>query len=104
MRHLILSGAILAAVCAVPAASQRGDDGPSERVSFADLDLESEAGRRMLERRVGRASEYACGSYAGKREHHEIEMIDQCRRRATAAVERQIAAVARSREVLSASR
>lgn len=104
MRHFTLTISIIAAMIATPAASQQADTDPVERIAIADLDLGSAEGRRLLTRRVGRATELACGSYAGVRENAEIDGIDQCRRRARAEVERQVAAIVKHHGTRSASR
>ncbi len=104
MRSFILTISIIAAIAAAPATGQQADIDPVERIFVADLDLGSADGRRLLTRRVSRATELACGSYAGAREDAEIDAIDQCRRRAKADVERQVAAIDKQQRTRSASR
>ena len=103
MRNFQLAIVAIAAIAAAPAAGQADAD-PVERVTVSSLDLASADGRRLLARRIGLATELACGSYAGKREHHEIDAIDQCRRRAKAEVARQVAAIDKQQRTRSASR
>ena len=104
MRNFTLTISIIAAMAASPAAGQQADIDPVERIAIADLDLDSAEGRRLLARRVGRATELACGSYAGARENAEIDGIDQCRRRARAEVDQQVAAIVKHQRTRSASR
>ena len=51
-------------------------------VSYSDLDLGNEKDVRMLGRRISRAIEKVCGSYAEVSEISEIERIDKCRKAA----------------------
>ena len=104
MRHFTLTISIIAALASSPAVGQQAGTDPVERIAIADLDLGSAEGRRLLAHRVGRATELACGSYAGVRENAEIDAIDQCRRRARAEVEQQVAAIVKHQETRSASR
>lgn len=104
MRHFTLTISIIAAMAASPAAGQQADTGAVERIAIADLDLGSAEGRGLLVRRVGRATELACGSYAGARENAEIDAIDQCRLRARAEVDQQVAAIVKHHGTRSASR
>lgn len=92
MQKYLVAGAIFAALCAAPAAGQQAGDVALERISIADLDLDSEAGQRALKRRIGQATESVCGSYAGKRDDYEIDAIDECRRRVRAEVDRTVEA------------
>ena len=103
MRNLTLAIVVIAAIAAAPAAGQSGTD-PIERVGVSDLDLASADGRRLLARRISRATEFVCGSYAGARDIYEIDAIDQCRLRAKVQVEQQVAAIDRQRRTRSASR
>lgn len=104
MRKFALMIAASAAIAATPVAGQQADANPVERVAVGDLDLASADGLRMLARRIGQATELACGSYAGTREYYEIDAIDQCRRDARAEVKRQVAAIDRQQRTKSARR
>ena len=104
MRQFTLAIAVIAAVAAVPATGQQANPDPVERVAIGDLNLASADGQRMLARRIGHATELACGSYAGARENYELEAIDDCRRLARADVKRQVAAIDRQQRIKSASR
>lgn len=66
---------------------------PSDRavVSYADLDIASAAGKRILNRRLGGAIEQVCGSFANAREYAEEDRVTQCRGAAWASAERQLA-------------
>ena len=104
MKKFTLTIAAIVATVAPPATGQQANANPVERVTIGDLDLASADGQRMLARRVGQATELACGSYAGTREYYEIDAIDQCRRDARAEVKRQVAAIDRQQRTKSASR
>ena len=104
MKKLTLTMAVIAAIAASPATGQKADADPVTRMAIGDLDLATAAGRRMLARRIGQATELACGSYAGKREYYEVDAIDQCRRRARIEVKRQVAAIEQQLRIQSASR
>lgn len=60
-------------------------------VSYADLDLGSAAGKRLLDRRIASAIEDVCGSFANVREHYEEVRISQCRAEARQSADRQFA-------------
>ena len=92
------------ALVASPASAQQHSDEPLVRVTVADLDLASVEGQRILTRRIGRATELACGSYAGMHHYDEVDPIDRCRRRARAEVERQVAAIERQQSTSLAAR
>jgi UrcA family protein len=104
MKKFTLTMAVIAAIAASPVSGQQADADPVVRVAFGDLDLASAAGQRMLARRIGQATERACGSYAGTREYYEVDAIDQCRRRARTEVKRQVAAIKQQLRTQSASR
>ena len=103
MRNIQLAIVAVATIAAAPAAGQ-GNADPVERVAVSSLDLASANGRRLLARRIGQATELACGSYAGVREDYEIDAIDQCRQRARVEAKRQLAAIDRQQGTKSASR
>lgn len=60
-------------------------------INYSDLDLGSEKDVRMLGRRISRAIEKVCGSYAEVSEISEIERIDKCRKAARKQVVPQMA-------------
>ena len=60
-------------------------------VDYSDLDLGNEKDVRMLGRRMSRAIERVCGSYAGESEISEIVRIDKCRKAITKQVAPQMA-------------
>lgn len=61
-------------------------------VSYADLDLASAQGQRVLKRRLSGAIEEVCGSFANVTEYSEEARIIQCRGVAWASADRQLAA------------
>ena len=60
-------------------------------VSYADLNLASHTGKRMLDRRISGAIEQVCGSFANVREATEEDRIVECRRAARTSAEHQLA-------------
>jgi len=52
----------LAALATVPSHAVAGEAAPTEQVSYADLDLTSEAGVTALDRRLDRAVKRVCGN------------------------------------------
>jgi UrcA family protein len=51
------------ALCALQATARAADDGlPSKRVSYADLDISTPAGAKVLYRRIVRAAKDVCNS------------------------------------------
>ena len=65
--HLLISLAFFLAAATLPPASA-GDhpvnDGPSTKVKFGDLDLNTDAGRRQLLERLNKAASRVCEDYA----------------------------------------
>lgn len=104
MRKFTLTIAAIAAIAASPVAGQQTDAVFVGRAAYGDLDLTSADGRRILARRIGQATEIACGNYAGVSEYYEIDAIDQCRQRAKAEVKRQVATIDSQQRTMSASR
>ncbi|HXG99761.1 MAG TPA: UrcA family protein [Sphingomicrobium sp.] len=100
MRTVII--ATLALLSATAASAQQAN-APTDVVRFADLNLHSDIGKRELAKRIARATEAVCGSYAGLREDSEIVAVDDCRREARVEGERRLAAILRF-EVRTASR
>lgn len=70
-----------------------GNPDRSVRIDYSDLDLGKAKDVRKLERRVARALERVCGSYAMADEMAEIKRIDKCRAEARQGVEPQIASI-----------
>lgn len=92
MRNLTLA---LAAILATPAplAAQAAPSGlPTAAVVVGDLDLASASGHKMLERRVARALEDVCSSYANAVDQSQEMRVTQCRREARADFDRHLAA------------
>lgn len=89
------------ALCAFPAQALLADAGSprSVTVSYADLDLTTAKGKKSLDRRIGRAIETVCGSYALAHEMVEIDRIDKCRATAKQGVEPQMANIRRKSEI-----
>jgi UrcA family protein len=90
-RHI--SKALLASVAAglvtfamTPAQAQLSEQ-RSVRVSFADLNLKSDAGREHLARRISNAADQVCGS-ADIRDFNGSEAVKLCRNDAIATANR----------------
>jgi UrcA family protein len=65
--HLLISLAffVAAATCLPASAGDRlVNEGPSTRVKFGDLDLNTDAGRRELLQRLNKAASRVCADYA----------------------------------------
>jgi UrcA family protein len=63
MKTILILAAAAAASFAVPALAESGAfDSRTAAISFANLDLSSEAGIRELDRRIGAAARDACGT------------------------------------------
>lgn len=92
---LALAAIGLAAPAPVSAAE---NPGRSVRIDYSDLDLGKEKDVRKLERRVARALERVCGSYAMAQEMADIKRIDKCRAEARQGVEPQIASIRKRAE------
>ena len=61
---ILLCGAI--ALCTLQVTAQAADDAlPSKRVSYADLDISTPAGAKVLYSRITRAAKDVCSSYTG---------------------------------------
>ena len=67
-------------------------DTKSKVVDYADLDLSSPAGLKVLHRRIDVAIADVCGG-AGPASHEEVIDIERCRTRARAGTSVQIAAI-----------
>ena len=64
-RHLLVSLVfLLSAAACLPAAADGPSMGPSTRVKFGDLDLNTDAGRRDLLDRLRKAANSVCMDYA----------------------------------------
>lgn len=77
--------ALAALVTAVPAAAATNEERVSETVSYADLDLTSEAGIETLDRRLDRAVRRVCGSPMVKSVQSE-RRVTKCREQAWNAI------------------
>lgn len=69
------------------------------KIAYSDLDLESKKDVRKLGRRISRAIEQVCGSYAEVHELSDSEKIDKCRSAARQQVAPQIARVSKREEI-----
>lgn len=88
MRTTILIAALFSATAAPAIAA---DVAPAAtRIHIADLDLASPSGKAMLDRRVGRALENVCGSYATV-EADMQQQIQACRAATRAQIDRTLA-------------
>ena len=73
---LFLCSAI--ALCALQATAQAADNGPpSKRVSYADLDISTPAGAKVLYRRIVRAAKDVCDS-AGLDSLGAAQLANRC--------------------------
>jgi UrcA family protein len=61
-------------------------------VSYADLNLDTAAGRDRLEARIHRAARSACGDYESRRPLSEREAVSRCVRSARESARTQMAA------------
>ena len=77
MPKILLLAALMAQ--GLPAATATGEQAPSVRVGYADLDLTQEAGRRTLDRRLQRAVESVCPDDNGIRDTARLAAIRACR-------------------------
>ena len=90
----IAAFAVLTAALSVSQAFAAQPERGSAAVHYADLDLSTPAGVRILHRRVAGALEAVCGSYAGTSAvgaQAEAVAITKCRAASRAAVEQRIA-------------
>jgi len=79
MKTILPLAAVAAALLAAPAFSQGPASAPEVRVvSYADLDLASDAGRRQLDRRIAAAVADACGT-ASDADLHGKNLVGRCR-------------------------
>lgn len=79
MKTILPFAAVAAALLAAPAFAQGGAPAPQVRViSYADLDLASDAGRRQLDRRIAAAVADACGT-ASDADLHGKNLVGRCR-------------------------
>jgi UrcA family protein len=73
---LFLCGAI--ALCAVQVTAQAADDGlPSKRVSYADLDISSAAGAKVLYSRIVAAAHQVC-ALSGYKDLGAMQRVNGC--------------------------
>lgn len=84
--HMTLIGAAAIATFCTAAPAFASDPAPkTASVRLDDLDLARAGDARILNRRVARAKEAVCGSYAGARDEAELR-ITECR----ASIDRQL--------------
>ncbi len=93
--HLLLAAA-LAAIPAAGLAQQSATTVTAARdravVSYADLDIASALGQRLLKRRLAGAIEDVCGSFANVTEWSDERRVKRCRGSAWESADRQLAA------------
>jgi UrcA family protein len=66
------------ALCALQATAQAADDGlPSKRVSYADLDISTPAGAKVLYRRIVRAAKDVC-EFSGFDSLGAAQLMNRC--------------------------
>jgi UrcA family protein len=93
MRTIILASALpLSLLAAAPAAAEPSDssNAPAESIQFADLNLATADGMAQLNRRIARATETVCGSYASK-DIVEQDAVTACRNKVRSSIEPQLA-------------
>ena len=95
MKTMLALAALAGALCVAPASAQTSAD-ETQIVSYADLDLHSERGRSMLDRRIRSAVQAACGTPSSV----DLEGKNEARRCRAATLER--IAVQRDRAVAAA--
>lgn len=64
MFKIITAAALATTLTAMPIAAQAEEQLPEVVISYADLNLDSKAGREILDRRISRAVEKVCGGPA----------------------------------------
>jgi UrcA family protein len=75
----VISLIALAGLTAATAANAADNPENTVKVKYSDLDLTSNNGFRLLDRRIGRAIERVCGSYAEVHDMVDAQKIDRCR-------------------------
>ena len=88
MKTITTLAAALVATLAAPALAQDGPAPRSVAVSYADLDLASEAGRRSFDNRLRQAVREVCGA-ASPADLHGQNLVNACRDQLTARATRQ---------------
>lgn len=96
LRFNLLLAAALVTVPAAAFAQQGATTVTAARdravVSYADLDMASAQGQRLLKRRLAGAIEEVCGSFANVTEYDEESRVKHCRGAAWESADRQLAA------------
>jgi len=93
MRTIILASALsLSLLAAAPAGAEPADstNAPAETIRFDDLNLATADGIAQLNRRIARATETVCGSYASK-DNVEQDAVTECRSKVQSSIEPQLA-------------
>jgi UrcA family protein len=98
-RSIAGSFAIVATMITVAAATPLRAEAPSARVAYADLDLGTQAGVDMLNSRIQRAASHVCSDNSG---NHIAEA--NCRSKAVASAQSQVASVTRTDGIQLAAR
>ena len=89
----------LVACAVISLASLMANPVQTVRIGYSDLNLENIRDFHVLGRRISRAVEKVCGSYAGITEVSEIEWIDKCRKAARQQVAPQMAHLLKRSEI-----
>jgi UrcA family protein len=92
MKKFLVIAAVIAAPLSVSAASAQVGNPISRRVQIADLDLQTEAGQRVLRGRIGQAVTFVCGNYPVGAQPEEVDRLNACRKAATGDAHHQLAA------------
>ena len=88
-----MTAAAMLILAGLSGAAQAGSPEKSAvAIRYADIDLSTQAGQTMLERRVANALESVCGSYAGAIDTEERD-IARCRSEAKAGVKPMVASL-----------
>lgn len=93
MRTIILASALsLSLLAAAPAGAEPADptNAPAETIRFDDLNLATADGIAQLNRRIARATETVCGSYASK-DNVEQDAVTECRSKVRSSIVPQLA-------------
>jgi len=100
-----LAAAFVATLAATPALAQESAPARSVAVSYADLDLGSDAGRRIFDSRLRQAIREVCG-FASSSDLSGQNRVDACREELTvrAAQQRDIALASRQSGIVIAAR
>lgn len=79
------------AVLSPPAPAHAKPEQVSRRVSYADLNLSTEAGQRQLQHRIGYAVRQICGEKRDVATSYELAMQSKCEKEARSSSRKQVA-------------